>query len=492
MVFKKMRQIRSRFRFLKPEELENRRLLTGDTVSSLTPDEVDARIESFKSYFVQTIEASDAKYTEHSESAGVNGVLLYNLQYVVDGALSMYEATGDREILAYANKYVDNVMRSARHIEGGVHERDGHLDWEWTSGGQPRNQGILLYDLQFGSAMSRLARIIHEDARLQDDIELQAWGDDLIEFIDEQIVFKWLDSRNQRDWLEGFYDNSDTWTDKATHMVSLCDNVQAVLGDSSSCGGIERTLAQQFKDILVVADDGAYLWGLWDTLPSGHHHLAPDTAHENRVATMVAQLGPNDVVFGMEDIELLANTFVQRIWNGRTDWEASPHIEDSPWFYNYIDGSDELYRNYVHHTGGAEGMSGFVYDGWVRLGEFVPEAQVAGEALLSFLQGVTSNVNAIRSRNGTDLGIMSLTGHLARNLRNADYFSSDATDPVVASAATANDVLGDIDGDGVVGFSDFVILSNNFGNQDQTRQDGDLDGDQAVTFSDFLILAANF
>ena len=55
------------------------------------------------------------------------------------------------------------------------------------------------------------------------------------------------------------------------------------------------------------------------------------------------------------------------------------------------------------------------------------------------------------------------------------------------------DIRGDIDGDGTVGFTDFLILSSNFGQtSNEDLLDGDLDGDGTVGFTDFLILSANF
>ncbi len=51
---------------------------------------------------------------------------------------------------------------------------------------------------------------------------------------------------------------------------------------------------------------------------------------------------------------------------------------------------------------------------------------------------------------------------------------------------------GDIDGDGTVQFSDFVILANTFGQNVPPGSGADLDGDGAVQFSDFVILADNF
>ena len=52
-------------------------------------------------------------------------------------------------------------------------------------------------------------------------------------------------------------------------------------------------------------------------------------------------------------------------------------------------------------------------------------------------------------------------------------------------------LLGDTNLDGSVEFSDFLQLSDNFG-ESGSWLDGDFDGDGAVAFSDFLGLSANF
>lgn len=52
---------------------------------------------------------------------------------------------------------------------------------------------------------------------------------------------------------------------------------------------------------------------------------------------------------------------------------------------------------------------------------------------------------------------------------------------------------GDLDGDGSVGFPDFLILSANFGGEGGgVHTTGDIDCDGAVGFPDFLVLSANF
>ena len=52
-------------------------------------------------------------------------------------------------------------------------------------------------------------------------------------------------------------------------------------------------------------------------------------------------------------------------------------------------------------------------------------------------------------------------------------------------------IPGDVDGDGTAGFSDFLLLSANFG-QPGNYTDGDIDRGGTVDFGDFLILSANF
>jgi|GEM_PF-4253129 len=50
----------------------------------------------------------------------------------------------------------------------------------------------------------------------------------------------------------------------------------------------------------------------------------------------------------------------------------------------------------------------------------------------------------------------------------------------------------DADGDGQADFTDFLILSSNYGRVDAAFADGDFTGDNKVDFADFLLLAANF
>ncbi len=67
-----------------------------------------------------------------------------------------------------------------------------------------------------------------------------------------------------------------------------------------------------------------------------------------------------------------------------------------------------------------------------------------------------------------------------------------ATTPVDPGPVCSPDTMGDLDGDGMVAFADFLILSNNFGQMVDSHEQGDIDCSGDVAFADFLILSNNF
>ena len=79
--------------------------------------------------------------------------------------------------------------------------------------------------------------------------------------------------------------------------------------------------------------------------------------------------------------------------------------------------------------------------------------------------------------------------------QNSFSFSIEANSAAGDQAVTSVNVSPDFDGDGIVGFSDFLALSGLFGaRQGDGRYEAkyDLDSDGAIGFSDFLIFSASF
>lgn len=79
-----------------------------------------------------------------------------------------------------------------------------------------------------------------------------------------------------------------------------------------------------------------------------------------------------------------------------------------------------------------------------------------------------------------------------RPIQESDSLGGINAASTVAIASTVVSSIGDIDKDGTVGFSDFVILSTNFNLEDARPGQGDLDGDGVVGFSDFVIFSTEF
>lgn len=64
---------------------------------------------------------------------------------------------------------------------------------------------------------------------------------------------------------------------------------------------------------------------------------------------------------------------------------------------------------------------------------------------------------------------------------------------IIATEYTSPSIPGDVNGDDTVDFTDFLILSENFGRNDNVAfEEGDLNGNGQVDFADFLILSENF
>ena len=84
--------------------------------------------------------------------------------------------------------------------------------------------------------------------------------------------------------------------------------------------------------------------------------------------------------------------------------------------------------------------------------------------------------------------LLTVVGDHALYLKNTEEFGTE-----IWTMDLAPSIPGDADGSGTVDFSDFLILSANFGhNVDNGAADGDFDDDGQVSFADFLILSANF
>ena len=88
-----------------------------------------------------------------------------------------------------------------------------------------------------------------------------------------------------------------------------------------------------------------------------------------------------------------------------------------------------------------------------------------------------------------------LAGSILASLENRQVDPNSENNSASIAVQIVQDEVplpGDLNRDGVVDVSDFLVLSRNFGRTDATRDDGDLDGDGEVSVTDFLVLSRNF
>jgi hypothetical protein len=120
----------------------------------------------------------------------------------------------------------------------------------------------------------------------------------------------------------------------------------------------------------------------------------------------------------------------------------------------------------------------------------------AGEPSEVYLSDVRLYDHPLSAEEIADLAGVSIgmpgdcTGDGMVDIADANCTPDDQLDDFLANLVPPS-LRGDADGDGTVQFTDFVILSNNFG-QPGEYTDGDFDKDAVVQFSDFVILSDNF
>lgn len=426
-------------------------------------------ISELKSYFDSQHVLYIADWDQDIATGHLDSNKLYNMQLVGDGYLSMYEATGDITLIEKCLVWCETTIANAR-VYGTAQNpytpqwpasyKDGYPDWldPTLLDGTPS----LLNDLQFGTFMSRCAALIKLTPSLNAVYGTRASA--VSQWAYTNLLIKYLVSRKQYTlWIQRPNASLNHYSDKQIHMARmgvylwLCGHgTTPVFSDGKNILEMAQAMALKLKNLLEPPLPGGEI--LWESnlVPAingvpvaGHYHPFPDTGHREREARLIMDfvelparfpsLAPTITAFDQDDIDGVALTFVNFIWNGIEHFQDPRGIPiggNTVFFSNYIDGSQENFRDrkFVSaghpHDGTYDGFNGFVYNyGWICFGRYNDDAQRAGEALLSFIQSTpNSKENAIRQRNGSQWGKMCLPAHLALNLANR----AETNEPPVA------------------------------------------------------------
>ena len=104
----------------------------------------------------------------------------------------------------------------------------------------------------------------------------------------------------------------------------------------------------------------------------------------------------------------------------------------------------------------------------------------------------TQVVYAVQANVAEDASAASLVNALTATVSEFRWDSAPDNNSAVVETKLAPLLPADLDGDGEVGFSDFLILSANFGRQVAARSEGDVNEDGVVDFTDFELLRDTF
>ncbi len=339
------------------------------------------------------------------EAASGSSEVYYFTSYYLNGVLSAFEATGDERLLRRAIAVMDTMTATARDFESG-----GRVYRVWgpfaITADSPVPRPILHYTLQAMVPLARAAAIIRADPSLRRRYGQAA--DRYVEFADGCIIRYFYRGQlsSRIPWLDP--DHFPLWNDNAANFALDAAFLCRATGRTLPCS-IARGIGEGFKSKMRPYKSG---W-TWDnqTIPIGsdagdapgsvgNQAGVPDVSGANVEVSLVVTLYEMGLVFTRADVDRMAATLSDTIWNGSL---ADPR------FSNYLNGSDAPYRVYLD-----PGLNGSVYHGWALMGGYSPKAEAALFAALEAI--VRGKTNPSLERNAKSYGgLLALAGHLLRN-----------------------------------------------------------------------------
>jgi hypothetical protein len=141
-----------------------------------------------------------------------------------------------------------------------------------------------------------------------------------------------------------------------------------------------------------------------------------------------------------------------------------------------------------------EGWNSLEDQGVADWGEANPSASAIAElnpsSSILFENGTTVDLGSIFT--GTDDLVFEYGTPTGSALGTVEYVLNIGGGPPSCEQIAAARIPGDVNGDGSVGFPDFLVLSANFGGPVNGYDEGDINCDGQAGFPDFLLLADNF
>jgi len=336
-------------------------------------------------------------YSGIMENQSVEGIpySYYNFSYYLHGILSAVEGSKKEDLLLIAMQYADNMINAAGDLNN-----DGFPDWSPFLGERPHQ----LHTFQGTVPIARTAAVImnHPEFKVKYEADARRYYD----FAWQTIIQYW--HINVYDykipWLPtdlGGWGTYNLWSDKCSHLGTIATHLYRAFGDSISFD-IASRIAKAFKRVLAVNGTG-WTWNVGSTLGEytkydNRNTIAyEDVSHANRHPMMMMFMYQAGIEFTKSDMERMASTLADIIWNGETN---------PPLFSNYINGSNADY-NQANCGKPDPGCVGNIYSGWALMGAFSAKAQ---EALTYTLKEIDLGTKI--GQNNSSYGKVAISGHL--------------------------------------------------------------------------------
>jgi hypothetical protein len=322
----------------------------------------------------------------------------YYFNYYLHGMLSAVEATQDDAMLRNVMRYIDNMI-SKSIVSNGLRVWPPIVENGWP---------VNMYSYKSCSPIARAAAVIMQNPTFRSKYAADAAR--YITFVDESIIQFWHIGvyETKIPWLPedlGGWGSYLYWSDNASALGQIAALLYSATRNAPTARtsiylDIATRIAQGFKRKLQPRGTG-WTWDNGTAHPeSGQNtQLVPDTSHANDDARLIVFTYEAGVVFTLDDVQRMANTLSDIIWNGSLD---------DPMFANYINGANTLYRNNTAWSNGS------VYHGWSLLGKYSSKAQTALSYLLKAVVEGKQNPSVDVNR-CCGYGPLALSGDLLRN-----------------------------------------------------------------------------
>ena len=194
--------------------------------------------------------------------------------------------------------------------------------------------------------------------------------------------------------------------------------------------------------------------------------------------------GPNDLAFTPEQFPDYLQNGVFVGMHGRSALGGVENEENPLVFVDLEDNS------FVHFISNEEPNIGHI-DGLLTTPNSLYLADIS-DGGFSLSSNNTGTIYRLRSTLFDRAADVNLDGRV--NAFDADVFCSLSAEERLDALDEVGFFVGDVDFDGQVSFADFLVLSENFGQQFEPGHysRGDFDCNGEVAFVDFLVLSANF